>query len=793
MADTPLSGRYRLWSGVSLHGRLLYSARPLSVTRLNDAAVEVVEALTRNFQSPAEVSRTTGRATESVAHLLERLHRRGFLEWAPAKDMTHIPPVSIVITVRNDREHLRDCLDALTSLDYPDYEVVVIDDGSTDDTNSMAHAHPLSDCGRLKVVSVGTPDDPLGIGASRNHGVAVAQYDVIAFTDADCRPRPDWLSDLVPCLAVHDLIGGRVQPHGSQPVDSYEGINSSLDMGEYATRIDPDGATPYLPTANLVGLRTVFETVPFPERNIAEDVDVCWRALDQGFDVVYTPTGIVEHDYRANLRAFGARRTDYGASEALLARIYQHGNRVALPLEPLIMAIILFVAFAGGLSSSVLLALATVGSIALIGLSIVRILRRYRSLRTVVPVATVLRSYGRSVLSTGYVLSQELARYYSVPFALVGVVLVPIRPAVGMVVLGAVLVGIIIPVVVEYATYQPVLSLLQYARFYFADHLGYQRGVYRGVIEYRTVTHLTPLARFRPTGPTAAILSILAARIISDTNIRTVSLGDYTARFRITTSAERWWFDADDLRGERPVLEDFLENVRDDDVVFDVGANIGLYTCFFGQAVSAGQVVAFEPQSTNADRLVENVELNGVDAQIHRLALGRVNSDRYLRTRADEAGVGDHALHPLPNSKGESRLERSGESTPKNSGASIPEGSAEPVPSDYGDYDRSTIHEVPVVSGDSFCNRDEVPHPTVVKIDVEGEELAVLQGLDRTLSDPTCRMVYCEIHPKALAKRGVRAEDVEQFLKNRGFVCEPLDQVDDRYFLFARCLSSEKN
>lgn len=782
--DSPANaGRYRRWSGVSLHGRLLYSVRPLSVTRLNEAAVDVVETVTGDFHSPAEIARATDRDTASVARLLDRLHQRGFLEWAPARDATHTPSVSVVVTVRNGHEHLRDCLDALAELEYPTYEVVVIDDGSTDNTVSVARSHPLADCGRLEVVSVGTPDEPLGIGASRNHGVAVARSDVIAFSDADCRPRRNWLSELVPCLAAHDLVGGRVRPHGRDPVDEYEGINSSLDMGEYAARIDPDGATPYLPTANLVGRRTVFETVPFPEQNVAEDVDVCWRAFDRGFDVVYTPTGIVEHDYRADLRAFADRRSDYGASEALLSHTYRHGDRVALPVEPLFIVVLLFLSFAAGVPLVGVFALAAVGSVMFLGFAVVRLFRRLRALGEVVSVITILRSYGRGILSTWYAFFRELTRYYSVPLGIASAILAIMWPVLGTVAFGAVLIGVAIPAIVEYTIYRPTLSLSQYAYFYIADHLGYQRGVYRGTIEHGTVAHLTPLARFQLTGPIAPVFGILSAWLTSNADIRTVVVGDYTARFRIATEAEQWWFESDDLRGERLVLADILTRVRADDVFFDIGANIGLYTCFMGQAMST-EIVAFEPHSTNADQLAANAELNSVDVQIELVALGEVEGSGRLVLRADEAGVGEHTLR-LPDRTVATTGDDSAGSIPCRSETVMTDGAVESLP-ESNVSDSTKTRTVPVVSGDSVSDRNDVPSPTVLKIDVEGAEIDVLRGLDRTLSRTTCRLLYCEIHPKALAERGERPADVERFLEERGFVCKLLNRADDRYRLRAR-------
>ncbi|MHC3438608.1 mycofactocin biosynthesis glycosyltransferase MftF [Natrialbaceae archaeon A-gly3] len=490
-------GRYRLWDGVSLRSGTLVSTRPLAVTTLNDVAVEVLEELEDDaFTSATAVASATGYDVEAVASLLERLHRRRFLEWAPDCDETHRPPVSIVVTVRDDRAHLQACLDALESLQYGDYEVVVVDDGSTDGTESMVRSHPLSEDGRLEYVPVGSPAKPLGIGASRNRGVEAANYDVIAFTDADCRPRPEWLADLVPTLAAHDLVGGRIRPAGETPADAYEGVNSSLDMGAHAARVTRDGGTPYLPTANLVGRRELFEAIPFPERNVAEDVDVCWRALEGGYDVVYTPTGVVEHVYRTDVRSFASRRGDYGGSEALLARTYGHGNAVPVPIWVVLAAVLAFILLAGT-GEPALLAAGVIGA-SVVGYSTLGFARTLRRLRAPVGTEPVLRSHARSVLSTTYAISREVTRYYAIALALAVLAAVGLgATTIGTALALALAATVAAPAVLEYTVHRPATSPLKYGRYYLADHLGYQLGVYRGALRYRTLAHLSPLVRFR--------------------------------------------------------------------------------------------------------------------------------------------------------------------------------------------------------------------------------------------------------------------------------------------------------
>lgn len=517
----PAPGAYRLRQSVRLVDDVLVSTAPLAASRLNEAAVDVVRGLGEEGRSAEAVARETALESSSVADLLEDLRRRGFLAWRPERDPSHTPPASVVVTVRNDGEQLRGCLDALGRLDYPSYEVVVVDDGSTDGTAAIVAAHPLAEAGRLRTVAVGAADEALGIGASRNRGVDAAAHDVIAFTDADCRPGERWLADLVPFLARHDVVGGRVRPAGDSTASAYEGVNASLDMGPDPARVDRGGDVPYLPTANLVGRRTAFEAVPFPPRNVAEDVEFCWRALEAGYDVVYTPTGAVEHRYRTGLRTVAARRATYGASEALLAREFgrDRAGRVAVSTSAATVAALGLVWLA---TSGTLATVAAGLGAGVMGLAAVGRARRlwqlHRRLAPAVSMADVARSQTRSWLSAAYAISREVTRYYAGPLVLFGGLgALAGWPSVAAVIFVAVVAAVAFPLVVEYAVHGPGTTVAGYAAYYLADHGGYQLGVYWGARRHGTLAHLAPGRRFRMVGPGIGALA-------------TLGLGDRTPR-----------------------------------------------------------------------------------------------------------------------------------------------------------------------------------------------------------------------------------------------------------------------
>src|SRR5262249_61035732 len=103
--------------------------------------------------------------------------------------------------------------DNLTSLDrltYPDYEIILVNDGSRDATGDIARRHP-----RVRLIEV--PNG--GLSAARNVGLAEATGEIVAYTDADTRVDPDWLTFLVQPFLTSDVLGSGgpnvVPKHGS--------------------------------------------------------------------------------------------------------------------------------------------------------------------------------------------------------------------------------------------------------------------------------------------------------------------------------------------------------------------------------------------------------------------------------------------------------------------------------------------------------------------------------------------------------------------------------------------------
>lgn len=176
------------------------------------------------------------------------------------------------------------------------------------------------------------------------------------------------------------------------------------------------------------------------------------------------------------------------------------------------------------------------------------------------------------------------------------------------------------------------------------------------------------------------------------------------------------------LMGEQPVIERFVDSLRPDDVVWDVGAGIGTYACFAQNALGPdGTAIAFEPDLTRRHRCVANFELNadGTQTATYGNAFGRTSGDEV----------------PLPVS-----------------------GSA------------SDGAVVEIVAGDDFADPtdpDRAP-PNVLKVDIEGFEADALAGMDGLLRD-SVRELFVEIHPDQLADLGGDPRQIEGTLREYGF------------------------
>lgn len=200
------------------------------------------------------------------------------------------PKVSIIVPHYRDLDSLDLCLRGLTAQTFPmaDAEIIVADNASPQGEAEVARVI----AGRARLVTV----NERGAGPARNGGVAVARGEVLAFTDCDCQPEPQWLEAGLAALETHDFVGGGMKvlvqdPNDMTPAEAFE-TEFAFNNADYVTRKG------FTVTANLFCRREVFDRVGGFRVGVSEDYDWCERARQAGYRIGYAPDAMVGHPAR---------------------------------------------------------------------------------------------------------------------------------------------------------------------------------------------------------------------------------------------------------------------------------------------------------------------------------------------------------------------------------------------------------------------------------------------------------------------------------------------------------------
>lgn len=210
--------------------------------------------------------------------------------------------ISVIIPHLNQPDALEACLCSLDAqrLARDTFEIIVVDNGSA--------APPVGIVAGHRGVRLLHETKP-GPGPARNAGVAVANGQMLAFIDADCRAHPDWLTSVLQSLHSSPpgtILGGDVRIWQAEnarinAIAAYE----SVFAYRFKLYIERHG---YSGTGNMAAFRRDFDRVgPFASIDVAEDMDWGQRALRVGLRFRYIPEMIVFHPARSSLRELYAK------------------------------------------------------------------------------------------------------------------------------------------------------------------------------------------------------------------------------------------------------------------------------------------------------------------------------------------------------------------------------------------------------------------------------------------------------------------------------------------------------
>ena len=217
--------------------------------------------------------------------------------------------ISVVVPVKDRRQRMLRCLDALLAQDHQDFEVLVLDNGSADGTPDAVRERARGASVEVRVEQV-----PGSVGAVRNRGGRLARGEIVAYTDSDCLPEPGWLSAgerpfADPAVGV---VTGRTLPE--VPAD-----------GSWPATIEVTGPTGRFESCNVFFRReAITQTAGFDEEigHFWEDAAAGWAALRAGWRAVYADDAVVRHDVTYPGFGWWLRRAQRYGNAAKVARDY---------------------------------------------------------------------------------------------------------------------------------------------------------------------------------------------------------------------------------------------------------------------------------------------------------------------------------------------------------------------------------------------------------------------------------------------------------------------------------------
>ncbi len=552
--QTPNVGCYRLASNVKLTqtkdgGIVALCDYPLRVIPLNPTLARLL-SLCSEERTCEQLAQLMHQPLKRIEALCDQLRWKSLLEAGPVAAPTTWPPISIVIPSYNRAKKLERCLRTLFSLDYPHslIEILVVDDASTDNTLSMlyqlVHEAKTHDIQLRSIRHI----QQQGVAYSRNTGAEAATHDLIAYIDSDCVASSTWLTELVPlfqnsCIAA---VGGMIRGYNRQSMlGRYEDTCSSLYMGTRPQQVRLEGPLTYLPTANLLIRRSIWQQLNgFAPLTQGEDVDFCRRILLTGAHIRYIPQGIIYHDYRTTLPSFLKIRVAYASAEAALLQRHPTERRIlVLPPEQATFAglvlgglwgMLYFLLFlekkrllrhygrGRPIESSELVAPLTVrvggmtgacpchalsapivsqppftlpfsslgtliSTLLLTFLGTRNRLQKVRQQHVPIGITTVFNATLRGNLAYTYHLCRHLTRYYTLPLLLLGGIFFP------LIILIAIMLCVVISV--DYWRLKPSMSLVEYAFCAMLNDCAYEVGVVQGCIKHRIWKPLVPIVK----------------------------------------------------------------------------------------------------------------------------------------------------------------------------------------------------------------------------------------------------------------------------------------------------------
>lgn len=233
------------------------------------------------------------------------------MKYIPVPKAMDLPFISVVICSYNGSATIRQTLSELLNLSYPRFEVVVVNDGSTDNLAAIVAEYPVQ--------LINSPKNA-GLSSARNIGMMESQGEIVAYLDDDAYPDPQWLHYLAYAYrtSTHDSIGGpNIAPSEDGPI----AICVANAPGGPVHVLETDEIAEHIPGCNMSFRREALLKISGFDpvyRSAGDDVDACWRIQQNGGTIGFHPAALVWHHRRNSIKAYWKQQKGYGKAEALL-------------------------------------------------------------------------------------------------------------------------------------------------------------------------------------------------------------------------------------------------------------------------------------------------------------------------------------------------------------------------------------------------------------------------------------------------------------------------------------------
>ncbi|MEN9903571.1 MAG: hypothetical protein RLZZ555_136 [Pseudomonadota bacterium] len=221
------------------------------------------------------------------------------------------PRVTVVVCSYNGARTIRDTMEGLKKLEYPNFEVIVVNDGSTDATPRI-----VSEYEGVRLIST----ENRGLSAARNTGWQEGSGEIIAYIDDDAYPDPHWLHFLAWRFLHGDWVGvggPNIAPPGDGPIAD---CVANAPGGPVQVLLT-DTEAEHIPGCNMAFRRDALAAIDGFDvryRAAGDDVDLCWRLQERGGKIGFHAGAMDWHHRRNSLRMYWNQQKGYGKAEALL-------------------------------------------------------------------------------------------------------------------------------------------------------------------------------------------------------------------------------------------------------------------------------------------------------------------------------------------------------------------------------------------------------------------------------------------------------------------------------------------